>query len=92
MASRTLAKAEQVARQVGATRAYDRFEALAADPAVDAIYIATPNHLHMEHMQFEIEEVVACLAAGKLESEIMPLSDTLTLMEIVDAVRDCWER
>ncbi len=43
-------------------------------------------------IQFEIEEVMRCLAAGKLESEIMPLSDTLVCMEIVDAARACWKR
>jgi predicted dehydrogenase len=43
-------------------------------------------------IHFEIEEVQHCLAKGQLESEIMPLGDTLTLMEILDRVRECWRR
>lgn len=39
-------KAEDFARRHGACRAYDTVEGLLADPEVDAIYIATPPHLH----------------------------------------------
>jgi len=37
---------------------YDSVEALAADPDIDVIHIASPNHLH-------VDQVRACLAAGK---------------------------
>jgi len=30
-------------------RAYEGVEALCADPAVDVVWVATPNHLHCEH-------------------------------------------
>ena len=33
------------ARELG-VRAYESFEAMAADPKVEAVYVATPNHLH----------------------------------------------
>jgi predicted dehydrogenase len=41
--------------------------------------------------QFEIAEVMRCLREGLLECPIMPLNDTLAVMEIVDACRDQWK-
>lgn len=38
----------------------------------------------------EIEEVHACLRAGMTESTIMPLDETLQLMEIMDGLRHSW--
>ena len=37
------------AQQYGIPRCYDSYEALAADPEVEAIYVATPNTLHYEN-------------------------------------------
>ncbi len=45
---RDRAKAQDFARRHGAKRAYDRAEDLLADPEIDAVYIATPPHLHKE--------------------------------------------
>ncbi|NOX89911.1 MAG: Gfo/Idh/MocA family oxidoreductase [Calditrichaeota bacterium] len=39
---------------------------------------------------YEAEEVVRCLREGKTESDIMPLKDTITIMEIMDALRAQW--
>ena len=36
---------------------------------------------------YEIEEVMQCLQQGKLESNIMPLQDTLMVMKIMDGIR-----
>jgi predicted dehydrogenase len=47
IASRDLAKAEGAARALGLAKAYGSYEALLADPEVDAVYIPTPNHLHV---------------------------------------------
>lgn len=46
IASRDLARAQSLAAQWQIDRAYDDYQALLADPAVDAVYIALPNHLH----------------------------------------------
>ena len=43
---RVLADAQQFADNHGARRAYDSDEALLADPQVNAVYVATPPHLH----------------------------------------------
>jgi predicted dehydrogenase len=40
--------------------------------------------------QFEAAEVMACLRAGKLESDLMPLDETLSIVETMDAIRARW--
>jgi D-xylose 1-dehydrogenase (NADP+, D-xylono-1,5-lactone-forming) len=48
VASRDAAKAEAFARECGIARALGSYEALLADPAIDAIYNPLPNTLHAE--------------------------------------------
>ena len=40
--------------------------------------------------QFEALEVMDCLNNGKLESAIMSLEESLTIMETMDTLRDQW--
>jgi predicted dehydrogenase len=47
IASREGARAAQAAADLGIPRAHDSYEALLADPDVDAVYIPLPNHLHV---------------------------------------------
>ena len=49
VASRTLDKAEKFAAQFSIPKAYGSYEALADDPEVDLIYIATPHSHHFEN-------------------------------------------
>ena len=44
--SRDLARAEEFAEQHGAQIGFDSLESVLNDSRIDAIYIATPNHLH----------------------------------------------
>lgn len=48
VASRDQTKAEAYAQKKGIARAYGTYEAMLADPAVDAVYISLPNSLHCE--------------------------------------------
>ena len=56
--SRSARKARAFADEHGIPKAYGSYEELAADPDVEAIYIATPNNLHYEN-------ALLCLNAGK---------------------------
>lgn len=49
VASRDLARAEDFARRWEVATAYGSYEQLVADPDIDAVYVATPHHLHLPH-------------------------------------------
>ncbi len=58
VASRDPERAREFAAKFGASRSYSDYGKLAADPAIDAIYIATPHGFHLEH-------ALLCLRHGK---------------------------
>jgi predicted dehydrogenase len=58
IASRDGGAARAAAAELGIPRAHDSYEALLADPDVDAVYIPLPNHLHLEW-------TIAAARAGK---------------------------
>jgi predicted dehydrogenase len=47
IASRDLARAQSAARDLGIPKAYGSYEALLADPEIEAVYNPLPNHLHV---------------------------------------------
>jgi predicted dehydrogenase len=40
---------------------------------------------------YEADEVAECLQAGRLESDVMPLSQTLAVMNVMDEIRTQWK-
>jgi 1,5-anhydro-D-fructose reductase (1,5-anhydro-D-mannitol-forming) len=78
--SRDAAKAREFAAQHGAAAAYDDYQALLDDPAVDAVYIATPNGMHAD-------QVVAAARAGKHVLCDKPLATSVA--EAERAVAEC---
>jgi xylose dehydrogenase (NAD/NADP) len=48
VASRDAARGEAYAREHGIERSYGSYEALLADPDVEAVYISLPNSMHVE--------------------------------------------
>ena len=58
IASREMSRARAAAARLGIPRAHGSYEALLADPGIDAIYNPLPNHLH-------VDLTLAALQAGK---------------------------
>jgi 1,5-anhydro-D-fructose reductase (1,5-anhydro-D-mannitol-forming) len=78
--SRDRARAEEFARTHGAATALDDYAKMLADPAVDAVYIATPNALHAD-------QVIAAAQAGKHVLCDKPLA--VTVEDARRCVQEC---
>ncbi len=78
IASRDGDRATTVARELDIPRAHGSYEALLADPTVDAVYIPLPNHLHAEW-------AIAAAGAGKHVLCEKPLAMTAADAERMDA-------
>jgi len=79
--SRSLDRAQEFARKHGAARSHGSYEALAADPGVDIIYVATPHTFHKENS-------LICLRAGKAVLCEKPFTiNAAELAELVEQAR-----
>jgi predicted dehydrogenase len=78
LAEETREKAEQKAAELGIPRWYASLDELLADPAIQVVHLATPNHLHFPHAK-------ATLMAGKHVVCEKPLS--LTSKESAELVK-----
>lgn len=78
--SRDADRAKRLATEYGAARAYTTVDALLADDALDAIYVATPVHLHCE-------QVIAAAERGLQVLCDKPMA--LTLQECTQMISAC---
>lgn len=74
VASRDEASAREMAGELGIRKAYGSYEALLADPEIEAIYNPLPNHLH-------VPMTLAAAAAGKHVLCEKPIAITSTEAE-----------
>ncbi|WEG14595.1 Gfo/Idh/MocA family oxidoreductase [Pullulanibacillus sp. KACC 23026] len=82
IASRTLEKAQQTAKELSIPKAYGSYEDLLADPSIDSVYIPLPNHLHKEW-------TIRAAKAGKHVLCEKPLA--LNAVEAQEMVQACEE-
>src|ERR671911_448391 len=82
IASRDLARAEAAAGPLGIAKAYGSYEALLADPEIDAVYNPLPNHLH-------VPWTIRALEAGKHVLCEKPIALTAAEARLL---MDCRER
>jgi predicted dehydrogenase len=81
VASRSRERARAFAAQHGIHHAWDSPEDLASDPAVDAVYIATPHVLHCNN-------AISCLEAGKAVLCEKPFTlNAREAQRVIDAAR-----
>jgi predicted dehydrogenase len=81
IASREPGKAETAAKNLGIAKAYGSYEALLSDPAIEAVYIPLPNHLHVPWS-------IKAAEAGKHVLCEKPVSLTVAEARTLLAVRD----
>jgi predicted dehydrogenase len=81
IASREAAKAAAAARSLGIPRSHGSYDALLADPDVEAVYIPLPNHLHVPWS-------IRAAEAGKHVLCEKPLALTASEARTLLAVRD----
>lgn len=80
--SRSQASADAFADSFGVPHRHPRYEALAGDPDVDAVYIATPHSLHKDN-------ALLCLQAGKAVLCEKPFTiNALEAQEVVSLARE----
>lgn len=75
------AKAAPFAALAPGLKVHDGYDALLADPSIDAVYIPLPNHLH-------VEWTLKAIAAGKAVLTEKPIAMTAAEIDTLIAARD----
>ncbi|XCF04934.1 Gfo/Idh/MocA family oxidoreductase [Tamlana crocina] len=77
VASRSQSKADEFAKKYQATKAYNSYEALAKDPDIDAVYIATPHSLHKDNAIMCLENGMAVLGEKPFAMDASEVGDMI---------------
>lgn len=75
--SRHQEKANSFAKQHNATKAYGNYEILAADPNIDAVYIATPHSFHKKHAILCLNHKKAVLCEKPLAMNLQEVEEMI---------------
>ena len=78
IASRDPERAKRFAAEFGASKYYNSYEKLAADPDVDIIYIASPHSFHAEHAKLCLEKGKAVLCEKALALNLKEVKDIIS--------------
>ena len=89
LATRSPADAEEVATENGIRNVYEGYDAVLEDPAVDAVYVPLPNHMHLPWTLKALsagkhvlcEKPLACNAGETREMAVRAKEQDLLLME-----------
>lgn len=75
--SRDLTKAEEFAKEFNAEKYYGNYEALARDPGVDIIYVASPHAFHKEHAMLCLKNKKAVLCEKALALNLREVKEMI---------------
>ena len=78
VASRSGERARAFAEKWGFEKAYDSYEAMLSDPAVDLVYVATPHSHHAEHTRLCIDHGKAVLVEKAFTANARQAREVLT--------------
>ncbi len=94
IASRTLERAQEAAKEYGYEKAYGSYEELVADPEVELVYIATPHSRHYDDMKLCIQhkKPVLCEKAFTMNSRQAKEIKELAAKEGVYVAEAIWTR
>lgn len=81
VASRSQEKAEAFAQEWHFQKAYGSYEELAADPAVDMVYIATPHAMHYDNARLCVEHGKAVLVEKAFTANAAQARELIRLAE-----------
>ena len=81
VASRQLERAQEFASRRDFRKAYGSYEALADDPEVDLIYIATPHSLHYRHVKMCLEKGKPVLCEKAFMANAREAADAIRISE-----------
>ncbi len=79
VASRNQGKANEFAQKFNAKKAYNSYEALTKDIAIDAVYVATPHSFHKEHTILGLQNKKAVLCEKPFAMNLQEVQEMIAI-------------